>query len=88
MPENTGHYPVEIVAEVQSMELNLDYGGTYKLQMPDGSTIHADFTPTQWGRLQSMHSRGKYSVRIVGEGDYAEGQLLRIVSIDLKKRNG
>ena len=85
MPEKTGNHPVEIVAEVQSMELNIDYSGTYKIRLPDGSTIHADFTPTQWPHLQSMHSRGKYSVRIVGEGDYAEGQLLRIVSIDLKK---
>ena len=83
MPEKTGHHPVEIIAEVQSMELNLDYSGTYKLLLDDGSTIHADFTPTQWPHLQSMHNRGRYPIKFVGTGDYADGRLKRVTNIDL-----
>ena len=83
MPGKTGHHPVEIVAKVQSMELNLDYSGAYKLLLEDGSVIHADFTPTQWDHLQSMHNRGRYPIKFVGEGDYADGRLKRITSVDL-----
>ena len=85
MTEKTGRHPVELVAEVKSMELDLDHNGVYKLQLEDGSTALADFTAFQWGILEGMHSRGRYSVKIVGEGDYADGRLQRIVSIDLKK---
>ena len=85
MPGKSGHHPVEVVAKVQSMELNLDYSGTYKLLLEDGSIIHADFTPTEWGHLQSMHNRGRYSIKFVGAGDYADGQLKRITSVDLTK---
>lgn len=85
MTEKNGRHPVEVVAEVKSMELDLDHNGVYKLQLEDGSTILADFTASQWGSLEGMHSRGKYSVKLVGEGDYAGGQLTRIACIDLKK---
>ncbi len=85
MSEKTGHHPVEIVAEVQSMELNLDYSGVYKLRLPDGSTIHADFTSRQWPHLQSMHDSGQYPIKFVGVGDYADGRLKRITHIDLPK---
>ena len=83
MPGKTGHHPVEVIAQVQSMELNLDYSGTYNLLLEDGSTIHADFTPTQWDHLQSMHNRGRYPIKFVGNGDYADGRLKRITSVDL-----
>ena len=85
MPEKTGRYPVEVVAKVQSMELDLEHNGSYKLLLEDGSTIRADFTASQWGSLEGMHSRGRYPINIVGEGNYADGCLERIVSIDLKK---
>lgn len=85
MPEKTGHHPVEIVAEVQSMELDLERNGSYKLLLEDGSTIRADFTASQWGSLEGMHSRGRYSVKFVGMGDYADGQLKHIAIIDLPK---
>ena len=85
MPGKTGHHPVEVVAEVQSMELDLDHNGIYKLLLEDGSTICADFTASQWGSLQSRHSRGRYPLKIVGLGNYVDGQLKRIVSIDLPK---
>ena len=85
MTEKTGRHPVAIVAEVKSMELDLDHNGVYRLQLEDGSTVQADFTASQWAYVESMHNHGKYSVKIVGEGDYAGGQLRRIVSINLKK---
>ena len=85
MTGKTGRHPVEVIAEVKSMELDLDHNGAYKLLLEDGSTILADFTASQWAHIESMHNRGKYSVKIVGEGDYADGRLQRIVSIDLKK---
>lgn len=85
MPEKDGCHPVELVAEVRSVELDLDHNGAYKLFLKDGSTILADFTASQWAHIESMHNRGRYRVRFVGEGDYADGQLRRIVSIDLKK---
>ncbi len=85
MTEKNGRHPVEVVAEVKSMELDVDHNGAYKLLLKDGSTISADFTASQWGILEGMHNHGKYSVKIVGEGDYAYGCLQRIVSIDLKK---
>ncbi len=85
MPGKTGHHPVEAIAEVQSIELNLDYSGTYKLLLEDGSTTHADFTAMQWSHLQSMHNRGRYPIKFVGAGDYADGRLKRITSIDLPK---
>jgi hypothetical protein len=53
--------------------------------LEDGSTILADCTASQWAHIESMHNHGKYSVKIAGEGDYADGKLQRIVSIDLKK---
>ena len=85
MTGKDGQYPVEVVAEVKSMELDLDRNGVYKMQLQDGSTILADFTASQWAHIESMHNHGKYSVKIVGEGDYADGRLKRIVSIDLTK---
>ena len=85
MTEKNGRHPVEVVAEVKSMELDLDHNGSYKLQLEDGTTIIADFTSSQWGSLEGMHNRGRYSIKIVGEGDYADGHLQRIVGIDLKK---
>ena len=85
MTEKNGRHPVEVIAEVQSMELDLNHDGSYKLQLEDGSTIIADFTSSQWSYVESMHNHGKYSLKIVGEGDYADGQLRRIVSIDLTK---
>lgn len=85
MTEKTGRHPVELVAEVKSMELDLDRNGVYKLQLEDGSMIPADFTASQWAHIESMHNHGRYSVRFVGEGNYADGRLKRIVGIDLTK---
>ena len=85
MTEKTGLHPVEVIAEVQSMELNLDYSGTYKLLLKDGSTVLADFTPEQWGILQSEHNHGRYPIKFIGAGEYAGGHLKRIASIDLTK---
>ena len=85
MTGKTGRHPIEVIAKVQSMKLDLDHNGVYQLQLEDGSTIQADFTASQWAYIESMHDHGKYSVKIIGEGDYADGQLRRIASIDLKK---
>lgn len=85
MTEKNGRHPVAVVAEVRSMELDLDHNGSYKLLLEDGSTVRAAFTASQWGILEGMHNHGKYSVKFVGEGYYADGQLQRIVNIDLKK---
>ncbi len=85
MTEKNGRHPVEVIAEVQSMELDLNHDGSYKLLLEDGSTVRADFTGLQWGHIEGMHNHGRYSIKIVGEGDYADGRLQRIVSIDLKK---
>ena len=85
MTEKNGRHPVEVIAEVQSMELDLNHNGSYKLLLEDGSTVRADFTGSQWGHVEGMHNHGRYSIKIVGQGDYADGRLKRIVSIDLKK---
>ena len=85
MPDKTGRYPVEIVAKVQSMELDMNHDGSYKLLLEDGSTVRADFTGSQWDILESRHRRGEFPLKIVGEGDFTDGRLKRIVSIDLKK---
>lgn len=85
MTGKTGRHPVELVAEVQSMELNLDYSGAYKLQLKDGSIVRADFAAEQWSILEGMHNHGQHRIRIVGQGDYVDGRLQRIISIDLKK---
>ena len=83
MPVKNGQHPIEVVAKVQSMELDLDHNGVYKLLLEDGSTVHADFTALQWGSLEGMHNHGRYPIKFVGSGDYADGRLKRIVSIDL-----
>ena len=83
MPVKNGQHSVEVVAKVQSMELNLDYSGSYKLQLEDGSTVHADFTASQWASLESEHNRGMYNIKLVGTGEYADGHLKRITSIEL-----
>ena len=83
MTGKPGHYPVEVIAEVQSMELDLNHDGSYKLLLEDGSTVRADFTGSQWGHVEGMHNHGRYSIKVVGQGDYADGRLKRIVSIDL-----
>lgn len=85
MTEKNGRHPVEVVAEVQSMELDLNHDGSYKLLLEDGSAVRADFTGSQWGHIEGMHNHGRYSIKIVGQGDYVDGRLKRIVSIDLKK---
>lgn len=85
MPEKNGRHPVEVVAEVQSMELDLGRNGSYKLLLKDGSTVRADFAGWQWGHLEGMHNHGRYNIKIVGLGDYTDGRLNRIVSIDLTK---
>ena len=85
MTEKNGRHPIEIVAEVKSMELDLDHNGVYKLELEDGSTARADFTASQWAHLEAMHNQGRYSVKFVGEGEYADGRLQRIFDIDLKK---
>lgn len=85
MPVKNGQHPIEVVAKVQSMELNLDYSGAYKLLLEDGSIVHADFTASQWDHLQSMHNRGRYPIRFVGTGDYTDGHIKRITNIDLPK---
>ena len=85
MTDKNGRHPVEVIAEVQSMELNLDRSGAYKLLLKGGDAIMADFTALQWSILESLHRRGAFPLKIVGEGDFDDGRLQRIVSIDLKK---
>ena len=85
MTGKTGRHPVELVAEVKSMELNLDYSGAYKLQLKDGSIVQADFTAEQWSIIQSKHKQGRFPLNIVGEGEFADGRLQRIVNIDALK---
>ena len=85
MTKKNGRHPVEVVAEVQSMELELDHDGSYKLLLEDGSTVRADFTGSQWSILESLHRRGEFPLKIVGDGDFDNGSLQRIVTIDLKK---
>ena len=85
MTGKTGLHPVEVIAEVQSMELALNHDGSYKVLLEDGSTVRADFTGLQWGSLEGRHNHGRYRLKIVGQGDYADGRLQRIVSIDLAK---
>ena len=84
MPGKTGHHPIEVIAKVQSIEMDVNRNGAYKLLLEDGSTVHADFTASQWDSLESMHRRGEFALKIVGEGDFTEDRLRRIVSIDLK----
>ena len=84
MTEKTGRHPVEVIAEVQSMEMDLNHDGSYQLLLEDGSTVRADFTASQWGILESLHRRGDFPIKIVGDGDFADGRLQRIVSIDLR----
>ena len=85
MTEKNGRHPVAVIAKVQSMELDLNHDGSYKLLLKDGSTVRADFTGSQWGILESLHRRGEFSLKIVGEGDFADDRLKRIISIDMKK---
>ena len=85
MTEKNGRHPVEVVAEVQSMELDLNHDGSYQLLLKDGSTVRADFTGSQWNILESLHRRGEFSLKIVGDGDFDNGSLQRIVTIDLKR---
>lgn len=85
MPAKTGQHPIEVVAKVQSMELDPGRNGSYKLQLEDGSTVRADFMGSQWEALESLHRRGEFALKIVGEGDFDDDRLKRIVSIDLKK---
>ena len=86
MTEKNGRRPVELVAEVQSMELKLDldlnHDGSCK-PPAGGSTVSADSTASQWANIEGMRNRGKYSVKIVGQSDYADGRLKRKVSVDL-----
>lgn len=85
MTGKTGRHPIEVIAKVQSMELDLNHDGAYKLLLEDGSTVRADFTGSQWSILESLHHRGEFPLKIVGYGDFNDGSLQRIVTIDLKK---
>ena len=85
MPGKTGRHPVEIIAKVQSMELDTNREGSYKLLLENGSTVLADFTSSQCSILESLHRRGEFPLKIVGDGDFDNGSLRRIVTIDLKK---
>ena len=85
MPGKTGRHPVEIIAKVQSMELDTNREGSYKLLLENGSTVLADFTSSQWSILESLHRRGEFPLKIVGDGDFDNGSLRHIVTIDLKK---
>ena len=85
MTGKTGRHPIEVIAKVQSMELDLNHDGAYKLLLEDGSTVRADFTGSQWNILESLHHRGEFPLKIVGDGDFNDGSLQRIVTIDLKK---
>lgn len=85
MTAKTGRHPVTVVAEVKSVELNLDYSGAYRLLLEDGSAILAHFRPGQSDHINSMHNRGRYRVKIAGIGEFCDGQLQRIVSIDIPK---
>ena len=67
------------------MELNLDHSGAYKLRLKDGTTVKADFTAAQWGSFEGMHNHGRYPLKIVGLGEYANGRLQRILSMDIPK---
>ena len=84
MSKQNGRHPVTVVAEVQSMEMNLDHSGAYRLLLPDGSRILAAVEPWQWGHLEGMHHEGRYPLKIVGTGDFCDGQLQRIVSVDIR----
>ena len=85
MSDKNGYHPIEVIAKVQSMELDVEHNGAYQLLLEDGSTVRADFAGSQWDTLESLHRRGEFPLKIVGEGDFANGRLKRIVSIDLKK---
>lgn len=85
MTAKTGRHPVVVAAEVKSVELNLDYSGAYRLLLEDGSTILAHFRPRQSAHINAMHNRGLYRVKIVGIGEFCDGQLQRIVSIDIRQ---
>ena len=85
MTARTGRHPVTVVAEVKSVELNLDYSGAYRVQLENGSNILAHFQPRQMDHINSMHNRGRYRVKIVGVGEYCDGELQRIVSIDIRQ---
>ena len=85
MSVKNGQHPIEVVAKVQSMELDPGRNGSYKLLLEDGATVRADFIGSQWHILESLHRRGEFALKIVGEGDFADDRLKRIVSIDLKK---
>ncbi len=85
MTGKTGRHPVDIIAKVQSMAMDLNHDGSYALLLEDGATVRADFTGSQWSILESLHRRGEFPLKIVGEGDFADDRLKRIVSIDLKK---
>ena len=83
MTAKNGQHPVAVIAQVKSMELNLDHSGTYRLELEDGATVYADFTARQWPSLEARHNRGRYAVKFVGTGEYTDGRLTRITSIDL-----
>ena len=85
MSKQNGRHPVTVVAEVQSMEMNLDHSGAYRLLLADGSRILAAVEPWQWGHLEGMHHEGRYPLKIVGTGDFCAGQLQRIVSVDIRR---
>ena len=84
MSKQNGRHPVTVVAEVQSMEMNLDHSGAYRLLLADGSRILAAVEPWQWGHLEGMHHEGRYPLKIVGTGDFCDSQLQRIVSVDIR----
>ena len=85
MTAKTGRHPVTVVAEVKSVELNLDYSGFYRLLLEDGSNVLAHFRPGQSDHINSMHNRGRYRVKIAGFGEFYDGQLQCIVSIDIRQ---
>ena len=83
MTAKTGRHPVTVVAEVKSVEMNLDYSGFYRLLLEDGSNVLAHFRPGQSAHIDSMHNQGRYRVKIAGVGEFYDGHLQCIVSIDI-----
>ena len=67
------------------MAMDLNHDGSYALLLEDGTTVRADFTGSQWSILESLHRRGEFPLKIVGDGDFDNGSLRRIVTIDLKR---
>ena len=74
MPEKPGAIPLNLLPEVQSMELDPERNGSYKLLL--GRRLHGAgrlYRARSGTSLESLHRRGEFALKIVGEGDFADG---------------